>query len=180
MKTNIVSDLPTRETVNMSYSEALVKFQKDLDWWKVLAFMDMPDFNPSYKSISTKTGCSVEKVAEIIEGLIVLGRVQRASDGFEVISTQLPIDANKTMPREEMISVYNRLAMQVISERKPEGIGFNRVLFQASNKELITEYFHKLTALSEEFRLKSEEATVKDAVYGICGVGTSVTLIGGH
>lgn len=166
-------DLPSRHTSQAPYSGALNKFLSDLDWRTVHALFDHQDFNPSYRWIAIKSGCTVEKVSDIIEGFISLGVIKRTEDGFELLKKDFDFNELGQFSREMRIDSHILLSQQISQKRDYSKTGMDRVAFVASNKSLVTELHEKISAAVIEFRNKSLQAK-KDGVYGLAVIGTDL------
>lgn len=173
MQNDTAIDLPSRQTAHSPFSGALESFYSDLDWRTIHAMFSHQDFNPSYKWISEKVGCSIEKVANCIEGLITLGILKRTSEGFEVIKKDFVFNELGEISSEMRIEMHSLLTQQIAQKREDGVFGLDRVLLVAANKDLIKEFNETVVLAFAELRKKS--LTVKsDGVYGIAMMGTDL------
>lgn len=178
MQNDIAIDLPSKQTAHAPYTEAFNSFCADLDWRAIHALFDHQDFNPSYKWISQQVGCSVEKVASCIEGLITLGIVCRTSEGFEVMKKDLDWNELGEVSAELRIDRNTLLTQQIAQKREIGIFGMDRIALTASNQELLRELYGKISDAILDFRKKSLDCK-KDGVYGVAIVGTDL-LQGGR
>lgn len=166
-------DLPSKQTAHTSYSEALNSFCADLDWRTIHALFDHQDFNPSYKWISEKVGCSLEKVANCIEGLITLGVIKRTNEGFDVLKKDVLFNELGEISTQSRIEMHALLTQQIAQKREDGIFGLDRVSLLSSNRELVREFNDKVVEAFAELRKKSL-VNKKDGVYGITMMGTDL------
>lgn len=166
-------DLPSKQTANAPFNSSLAKFLGDLDWRSIHALFDHQDFNPSLRWIAGQVGCTVEKVAEAIEGMITLGVVKRTSEGYEVVQKDILFSEPDQVSRETRIDSNIMLAKQIADKRDYVATGFDRVAILSSNKSLIDELHHKIADALKDFRQKSLE-NKKDGVYCISVIATDI------
>lgn len=167
-------DLPVRNSGGLSYSEALSRFVSDIEWRFIFCLFDTQDFNPNLSWISKKTGCSVEKVNEVVEGLVTLGVVRRTAEGFALVKSDLDLSELGPITRESRIEANVRLTQQTANQRDLVRVGLDRNVVLATNKENIVEFYERMTQLVTEFRQKSTESSKRDIVFALGVIGSSL------
>lgn len=169
--------LPVNTTVNPEYSKNILKLWTDLEWRKVQAIFELDSFNPSHTWIADQLGMKVERVTEIVEGLLSLEIIKRTETGYELIQSRIrmenePVYLNAS--HEQIIDVYSLLSKQAVNEVCPESYAGSKICVTASNYDLTTELYKDIDAAFKKFVKNSSESKDKSKVYAFtfCGANT--------
>lgn len=160
----------------IGFLEAKEAFQRNSNWWTVFAAFDLPDFNPSTLWLAKKTNLSVEEVVDALEGLTVLGYLQKENGAFEPVKGKefLKFDwSNKS--KAEIIDEHAIVSQQILNHMHPDTtVAFDH-RFIAGNKEIILDLYKDIQAAFDRAFAKSQEnKTANDAIFKITFTGVDV------
>lgn len=159
------------------FLEAKESFQKNINWWGVLASFDLPDFSPTPKWIARKLGMEVEEVLDALEGLTTLGYLKK--DGEAVFPSKNTDFAkldwdNKT--KAQMIDEHATVSQQILnSMHERTSFTFHHRFF-VGNKEILKSLYQDIEAAF----VKADAAAHKNglsnnAIYTFSFTGVDVT-----
>ncbi len=175
--TDSAATLPVNKTVNPDHSKNILQLWTDIDWRKVQAIFELDSVNPSHTWIADQLDLKVERVTEIIEGLLSLGIIKRTEAGYDLVQKtirmeQEPVYLNAS--HEQIIDVYSLLSKQVVNEVCPESYAGSKICVTASNYDLTSQLYKDIDAAFKKFVKTSSEAKIKNKVYAFtfCGANT--------
>ena len=179
-ETTQTNELPVNNNINTQYIECFMKYWRELDWRAVQAVLSFENSNPSHQWIADTVNISLERVAEIMEGLIVLGIVERSTNGYRLLKRDVFLNefpVYNEIPRDQHVDTYALMSQQIVNEVNTTAYAGSRVAIAASNKELKDELYEKIAMAMNEFVEKSATAK-KDGIYAFTYIGTDLTKRG--
>ena len=150
----------------VSYADALANYRGNSDWWVVFAAFDLPDFQPSPLWIANRTHLPLEVVVEALEGLAVLGYLQKQNGAFYPIKgkdfVKLDVFNRK---KAEVLQEHGLIARQILNQLAEEALVAVDHRCFASNVEILHELYSDIAKAFESAYKKSQQAKVKDQVF---------------
>lgn len=149
----------TRELVKKQ--ELQKKYTGSWIWRAVAALVEIsPESTKNIKWFSEKLGVSLEEVVDAIEGLEILGIIERTTYGYRKILKYVYF-SDRDLDPVAVLSDHMLISSQILSRLNPfnkEQKSFYRTGFVASNEENVKEFCLKIEILMKEFLEKSSKA----------------------
>lgn len=142
----------------ISYADAIENYRKNSSWWVVFSAFDLPDFQSSPLWISQKTKIPVDVVVEALEGLAVLGYLNKEQGAFYPVKGKDFVKMDVTNRKKaEVLEEHSLIATQVLSEMHENAlIAVDHRCF-ASNVETLKELYSDIAKAFEK-AYKSSQA----------------------
>lgn len=141
----------------IGYEEAKRAFQLNSNWWTVFASFDLPDFQPSAIWISTKTGIEIKEVVEALEGLLVLGMLEKKNGFISSIKNKNFFGFEwKNKSKAEIFEEHAIVSQQILNHVTPNSSVALDHRFFACNKDIITELYNDIKSAFDKAFEKSQ------------------------
>lgn len=137
------------------------QFTDNWIWRTVLCLVESPNFNPSPKWIAAKLDTSVEKVVDAIEGLVILGLIEKTASGYRVKNNWLQV-LPSDLSRNDLLDTHLKVAPQILS-RLNEDDGFT-VQFFKGNKELLKKFGPKFVELYKQMDEEAQKQGINEVM----------------
>lgn len=143
--------------------------------WRTLAcLIENKDFDPSPYNIALKLNVEVEQVVEAFEGLLRLGIIRRALNGYERVFRHVQFSDRQLNPRR-VLADHVLINTQIMGRLDPAATHrpqYYRTSFLATNQQLLKDFCVKVDTLLKEL-IEESNKKPSDGVFaiGISGVG---------
>lgn len=141
-------------TSPITYADALENYRKNTDWWIIFDALDLPNAVGSALWIAGRTGFSVENITEALEGLIVLGLLEKSRNGYEKVKTNFNVP-NDNKSKLQKMEDHALISRQILNHLNEQARGAIRFASFASNVEIIADLYQKIDKALLEAQDKS-------------------------
>lgn len=158
-------------------AELQKKYTSNWSWRALAALIDVnPEASRSIKWLAQKLSIAIEEVVEGLEGLEMLGIIERTAQGYKKILKYVYFSDRDIDPMS-VLADHVLVSAQILSRLNPRNLNkksFYRTGFVASNEELVRDFCLQIEALMKTFVEQSAKCEA-DRVVGFSFSNVKVT-----
>ena len=150
---------------SISYADALENHRKNTDWWVVFAAFSLPGFQSSPLWIAQKTNLSVDVVVEALEGLTLLGYLNKELGSYITPKGKNFVRLeNENRKKADIFEDHALITHQIMNQLKADSLAAIDHRCFVSNVDILNELYIDISAAFEKAYKNSMHAKVKDRI----------------